>query len=111
MLAFNVVERPDIRIVEVGGDIDGSNARDLELACADPDGKRNTVVDLLECPYIDSTGLTALIKANNRSPLTLVLRPASRIYRIFAITELLSYFTVAASVDEAAALPPVRAFA
>ncbi len=111
MLAFTVLDRPDVRIVEVAGDIDGSNADALELACSNSGATQRTVVDLLACPYIDSTGLTALIKVSNRKALTIVLQPASRIYRIFAITELLNYFTVAASVEEALAVPPVPAVA
>ena len=105
MLAFDVVDGAEHRLVTVGGEIDGANAHALELACSLPDGKRSVVVDLLACRYIDSTGLTALIKASRHSPLTLVLEPASRIYRIFAITELLSFFTMAATVAEASALP------
>ena len=100
MLAFNVVDHPDLRIVNVGGEIDGTNADAFELACTDSEGKR-IVVDLLTCPYIDSTGLTALIKASHRNTLTIVLQPTCRIYRIFAITELLSYFTIASTLSEA----------
>lgn len=103
LLAFNVVDHLALRIVEVFGEIDGSNASDFELACSDVDGKRSVVVDLLACRYIDSTGLTALIKAQRHNALTLLLKPASRTYRIFEITELLSYFTVASSLDEVSA--------
>ena len=108
MLAFDVIDHAALRVVTVGADIDATNAEAFELACSD-DAGRSVVVDLLACPYIDSTGLTALIKANRHNPLTLVLQPSCRIYRIFAITELLSYFTIAATLDEASASPAVGA--
>ena len=103
MSAFNVVDHATLRIITISGDIDATNADDLELACLDADVKRTVIIDLLTCSYIDSTGLTALIKASHHNPLTLVLEPTARVYRIFAITELLNYFTVAATIDEALA--------
>jgi anti-anti-sigma factor len=100
MVAFNIVDEPANRIVSVYGDIDAINAEAFERACSDSPTKRS-IVDLRVCPYIDSTGLTALIRANRNSAVTLVLSPPSQIYRIFLLTDLINHFTIFDTVDEA----------
>jgi anti-sigma B factor antagonist len=52
-----------VRIVEIHGELDiatSSRVRDL-LSEAAADGDRPLVVDLRECPFIDSTGLATLL--------------------------------------------------
>jgi anti-anti-sigma factor len=72
MVAFHIIDEPFCRTVSVYGDIDAINAEAFERACSDSPAQRS-IVDLRDCPYIDSTGLTALIKANRNGTLTLVL--------------------------------------
>lgn len=100
-LAFNVVDQTQYRVVIVDGDIDIANASELELVCSSASGKRPTIVDLQACPYMDSTGLGALIRASRSRDITLVLRPDCRIYRIFDLTGLLNHFQVVETIDAA----------
>jgi anti-anti-sigma factor len=100
MVAFQIVDDSICRTVSVFGDIDAVNAEAFERACSDSPAQRS-IVDLRNCPYIDSTGLTALIKASRNGTLTLVLAPPSRTYRIFQLTDLLNYFTVVDTVEVA----------
>lgn len=103
---FRVDDSGACRFVYVYGDIDGVNAPDFKLAVSGARGAVPVVVDLVYCSYIDSMGLGVLIAQVRQSPVTLVLTPACRIYRIFEVTGLLAHFTIVASTAEALAKLP-----
>lgn len=99
--AFVIVNTARYRLVTVQGDVDGASAGDFRIACT---SSRPVIVDLLRCPYIDSSGLNALIARNRSGDIALVLKPDCRIYRIFEITQLLEHFRIVATPSEAISL-------
>ena len=54
--------------VRVGGEMDGSNARDLEdeLIRLGKDGRSEMVLDVSSLEFIDSTGLAVIFRADRR---------------------------------------------
>jgi anti-anti-sigma factor len=54
-------------VVEIGGDIDMATVEDLEqpVIQAIRDGRRPVILDLSECPFIDSSGLRLLVRARH----------------------------------------------
>jgi anti-anti-sigma factor len=67
---------------------------------------RRVVVDLLHAEYVDSSGVRAILQlqtllANVRGELRLVIRPGSRVERVFALLRLLDQLEVYPSVSEA----------
>ena len=99
--AFVVVNAARYRSVTVQGDVDGASAADFRLACT---SDLPVIVDLLRCPFMDSSGLNALIARNRSGNIALVLSPDCRIYRIFEITRLLEHFRIAATLKQAVSL-------
>ncbi len=99
--AFVIVNTARYRSITVHGDIDEASVAGFRIACT---SALPVVVDLLRCPYIDSSGLNALIAQNRRDNLALVLTPDCRIYRIFEITKLLEHFLIAATPSQAISL-------
>jgi anti-sigma B factor antagonist len=55
-------------LVTVRGEMDGSNARDLEdeLIRLDKEGRSQIVLDVSRLEFIDSTGLAVLVRAHRR---------------------------------------------
>ncbi len=94
---FTLVDTPNYRLLSVTGDIDGATAPDLGLACM---SSLPVIVDLLQCPYMDSSGLNVLMARSRTNTIALVLKPACRIYRIFAITGLLERFVIGSTLAE-----------
>jgi anti-anti-sigma factor len=54
-------------VVEIGGDLDMATVVDLEepVIQAIRDGRRPVILDLSECPFIDSSGLRLLVRARH----------------------------------------------
>jgi anti-anti-sigma factor len=81
-------------VVCVDGDLDMATAPLLRDALADAAGRRSgaVVVDLAGCPFLDSSGLAALVEANNRARTDggrFALRsPNERIQRLLEVTHL-----------------------
>ena len=70
MLEFEVVEggTPDCAVVAVRGELDIATAPTLVAALdrATGNGSRRVVVDMLETSFVDSTGLTTLLRVHKR---------------------------------------------
>ena len=75
----------------------------LDPLCA---SGRRVVVDLLHADYVDSSGVRAILQlqtllSNVRGELRLVIRPGSRVERVFALLRLLDQLEVYPTVSEA----------
>ncbi|MBV9647519.1 MAG: STAS domain-containing protein [Candidatus Eremiobacteraeota bacterium] len=76
-------------IIEVLSDIDVTTARVLDGGLQDvAEAGRRAVVDLSECPYMDSSGISVLIKHTRRlsEPLLVVAPEGSFARRVIEIT-------------------------
>jgi anti-sigma B factor antagonist len=97
---FHVEERGDLRIIDVGCDVDIASAPRFgeALRPRDEGDARSVIVDLSGCRYMDSTGLTLLIKHHRAAKnFVVVLPPDSALNRLFEITQLKDYFRLADS--------------
>lgn len=67
-LSFTVHENGDITIVAIKGELDlaTSSQLEVELTVLLNEGHKRLVVDLGEVPFIDSTGIKALLTAHQR---------------------------------------------
>jgi anti-sigma B factor antagonist len=89
-----VDQQPDRTVLRVTGDLDLETSPHL-LAGAEPhlaDGGKNLVVDLSRLEFIDSSGLSALIRINQRVTASgrqlVIISPAPRVAKAFEITGL-----------------------
>jgi anti-sigma B factor antagonist len=88
-------------VVGVEGELDLSTAPQLrdELVALAEEGQTRVVLDLTRLSFIDSTGLSVLVMALNRSRAdsgSVVIRnPSQSVLRILEITGLVSVFTIA----------------
>ena len=107
-LSFRSVEESvdeETQLVEIYGDVDLKTARSFRAALDDAaqDGKPRLIVDMTEVPFMDSSGLAALIgaqKALNGRTRVIVVCPEN-LRRIFEVTRLDSIVCVVASLPEA----------
>jgi anti-sigma B factor antagonist len=97
---LSVSESADRAIVSLEGELDLATApqlRDQLVTLAEQDGS-DVVVDLTRLAFIDSTGLSVLVMALNRSRAaggSIVLRnPSESVMRILEITGLVSVFGI-----------------
>lgn len=91
----------DVDVLRVFGEVDISSTAKLEDAmrsAARPDAQ--LVVDLQPCTFIDSSILTALIRAEKalRGRFGIILPEDGPVLRIFAITSLLQHFPIVAAI-------------
>jgi anti-anti-sigma factor len=93
-------------IVHVFGDLDLVSASDFEshMVKSVRIGKR-LVVNLLDCVYIDSTALAALVRAQRvvGNRLHVVIKQGSNVDRVFKITAMERYFPVTYQLEHAMA--------
>jgi stage II sporulation protein AA (anti-sigma F factor antagonist) len=94
-------------VVRAEGEIDLSNAEDLAGAlgssrCTDSDG---VVLDLVGVPFMDSSGLRAVLVAANelRPTLAVVISPGSPVLRLLELAEVSDRLPAYATEDEAIA--------
>lgn len=90
-------------LVTLGGELDLTNARELEERFEALDQARALVVDLNRVTFVDSAALHVLFKlvrARPEVPPVFVLDPASGIARTLAIVKLDDVARIAASADE-----------
>jgi anti-sigma B factor antagonist len=91
--------------VQIYGDVDLKTARSFRGALdeAAQDGKPRLIVDMSEVPFMDSSGLAALIGAQKafRESTQLVVVCPDNLRRIFEVTRLDSIVAVVASLPEA----------
>jgi anti-anti-sigma factor len=74
------------------------------------DGRRDVVLNLSACHYVDSAGLgelaTALVRMQKAGGRLVLLKPADRVLELLRITRLLDVFTVYS--DESSAIDAVQ---
>jgi len=106
-VSFRSVEESvddDTQLVAVYGDVDLKTARSFRGALdeAAQDGKRRLIVDMSEVPFMDSSGLAALIGAQKAFADTrLIVVCPDNLRRIFEVTRLDSIVSVVGSLPEA----------
>ena len=86
-LRFDQVERHGVRLVRVHGDVDIASAAAFSAAMAEPG---NIIVDLTNCSYLDSSGLSVLVvKSKTVGRRVRVLTPEGSFFRkLFDVTGL-----------------------
>jgi anti-sigma B factor antagonist len=89
----------------VHGDVDLKSARDFRGALdeAAQDGKQRLIVDMSEVPFMDSSGLAALIGAHKafRARTHMVVVCPDNLRRIFEVTRLDSIVSIVGTLPEA----------
>src|SRR4051794_37488962 len=106
--SFRAVEESvdeQTQLVAIHGDVDLKTARSFRGALdeAAQDGKPRLIVDMSEVPFMDSSGLAALIgaqKALREQTRVIVICP-DNLRRIFEVTRLDSIVAVVATLPEA----------
>jgi anti-sigma B factor antagonist len=95
----------ETQLVQIHGDVDLKTARSFRAALdeAAQDGKQRLIVDMSEVPFMDSSGLAALIGAQKafRDQTRLIVVCPDNLRRIFEVTRLDSIVCVVASLPEA----------
>lgn len=101
--AFPMSEGPNCRCINVVGDVDLSNARELSAAMEIAADGGSLVVDLSGCTYLDSTGLSVFVKheRTHRGKLVIVAPTAHRSLRLFEITGLALTLTIVPTLEDA----------
>ena len=99
---LRVRERDGIRIAEIVGDLDLSNADGLLASLqAASDGQDAFVISLEHCDYCDSHGLAMLVALSRQSAGRLVIAASRRTRRLFEITGIDKLLDVAESTEGA----------
>jgi anti-anti-sigma factor len=93
---------PGVRLVEVSGELDLTNAREVEARLHQlVQGAQIVVLDLNRVLFVDSAALHALFRLARRSGrLALVLEPGAAIARTLDIVGLSQVVPVAGTVDD-----------
>lgn len=116
-LRLRTYQLEDTSVVEVGGEVELSNAAqlraDLRTACEQQ--PCHVIVDMSEVTFIDSTGIGVLVGALKRTRehqgTFALICPQPRVRRVFEITGLLQALPLFNTMDEALArnIPPAGA--
>jgi anti-sigma B factor antagonist len=96
-------ERDHAEVVHVLGEVDLSSADELSEAIAAAGASlRPVVVDLQRATYLDSTTLTALVRANAAlaGRFYIVLPSGGIVRRVFEITSLIGALPIVESIDQ-----------
>jgi anti-sigma B factor antagonist len=98
----------DTVIAAVTGEIDGSNAGEVQRAVAEhvPTTARSLVIDLSQTAYIDSTGVELLFElarrlSSRRQAFSVVVPHGSGVRRVLELCDIASVGTLVATRDEA----------
>jgi anti-sigma B factor antagonist len=104
---FSVLHHADDvnHVLTVIGDIDIFTTPDFITALDEALGAQRVIVDLTECRYIDSTGISALFRWQQKSKgrIRLVIGPQEMIRRILQVTRVDKLIDIFPSVDAAKA--------
>ena len=98
-----------VTVVSVTGELDVHTARDLELALGDliSDGQHDVVIDLRELSFLDSTGLSVLVKslkwAKEAGGGLRVVAADDKINKVFTITGLDSAMSLSPTLPDGVA--------
>jgi anti-sigma B factor antagonist len=95
-------------VVALSGELDLVDAPDVEAALVTVAAREpEIIVDLAALAFIDSSGVAALVRgrthARHAGSDLLLAAPQQLVLRVLAVTGLVDYFSVHASVEEAAA--------
>jgi anti-sigma B factor antagonist len=106
--SFRTVEESideQTQLVEIYGDVDLKTARAFRGALdeAAQDGKERLIVDMSEVPFMDSSGLAALIGAQKafRDKTQMIVVCPENLRRIFEVTRLDAIVSIVGSLPEA----------
>jgi anti-sigma B factor antagonist len=95
----------ETQLVAIYGDVDLKTARSFRAALdeAAQDGKTRLIVDMSEVPFMDSSGLAALIGVQKafRDQTRLIVVCPDNLRRIFEVTRLDSIVSVVSTLPEA----------
>lgn len=96
-------KRGERHIVSIKGEVDIYSASSIEEALGAALDSGTIVVDMRECRYIDSTAISALIRARKKTkkPMYLVIRPGTVVDRIVSAAQIGKIMRVVATLDEA----------
>lgn len=106
VLEFSVESGQSAEIVRVQGEIDVYNSFEIKGAVEEllNAGKTRIAIDLSRVPYIDSSGLGALITAQSRidraGGALFLIRPSEQIRNVFELTKMGGFFRTVASDAE-----------
>jgi anti-anti-sigma factor len=106
---FHVHERGGINVIDVSRNLDIASSSALlsaiELAAGMP--YQRTVVNLIDCRFCDSTGLSVLVRAKRRMRDRIVIVGPSRREgrRVFELTELTEALALCSTLEEALTIP------
>jgi anti-anti-sigma factor len=110
LASFAVVKADEIVVGSLSGEIDLSNARELEsqIENAVPNTALGMVLDLSELRYLDSSGIRLLLSLAGRlrwrgQELVLAAPPESRCRRVLSLAGIESTVLLEATVDAARA--------
>ena len=100
-------EKNSVVILDIDGEIDLYNASDIKTTVQNliDEQKYDVVINLEKVPYIDSSGIGALISSLSnlkkyQGSLKIINLLAS-VKRVFELTKLISFFDIYASEEEA----------
>jgi len=91
---------PDVQHVCISGELDLTNARELEERVAELTARSLVVLDLNRVVFIDSAALHVLFRTARTGRIGIVLSPAAPIARTVEIVGLSGAAVVAESVDD-----------
>ena len=104
-VTIRVERKGDVTILIVESDIDFASGKAVDSAidAATAGPASRVIVDLTACPYCDSTGLYAFIRAKHKlgARLAIVLPPEHQTQVVFEITKLSDFLAVYPTREEA----------
>jgi anti-anti-sigma factor len=110
LASFAVIEVDEVVVGTLSGEIDLSNAKELESEIEDavPNTARGMVLDLSKLTYLDSSGIRLLLSLAGRlrwrgQDLVLAAPPESRCRRVLSLAGIDSTVMLEATVDAARA--------
>jgi anti-anti-sigma factor len=105
-----VRDEDDLRVVEISGELDASNAEEARQAALDlfANSAHGIIFDLRQLSYIDSAGIALLFEIAERlgrrgQSLALVVTPSAVIRRALEVTEIGEMATVVPTIEAARA--------
>jgi stage II sporulation protein AA (anti-sigma F factor antagonist) len=106
-LRVTTERREGIAVIEAAGEVDLETADTLAAALRSQiaAGVDGIVLDLLDVPFMDSSGLKQLLAASNELPerLIVVVGPEAPVRRLLELAEIADRIPVRTTVDEAVA--------
>jgi anti-sigma B factor antagonist len=101
-------DEDDLRVVEIAGEVDASNADDVRVAALTdfPNTAHGLILDLRALDYIDSAGIAVTFDLAERLTqrgqcLVLVVGPSALIRHALAVTEIESVAPLVATLEAA----------